>query len=85
MGKKLLIVARHKPVEALRLAAGLTLADAEIRVLTLGAVPDGDDAKVQLEALEFAEVAPQPLPAGDAASWGEIARAIVASDAVYVL
>ncbi|MBK9134060.1 MAG: hypothetical protein IPM15_06845 [Betaproteobacteria bacterium] len=84
MAKKMLVVARHKPVEALRVAAGLTLADTGLDVLSLGPLPDTDEAKVQLEALEFAELAPRVLPTG-AACWDEVARAIVAADVVYML
>ena len=85
MARRLLVVARHKTVEALRIAAGLTLADAALQVLALGALPDGADAQVQLEALEFAEVAPRVVPAEDAGGWTDVARAIVDSDGVYLL
>ncbi|MBL8289548.1 MAG: hypothetical protein JNL85_16325 [Rubrivivax sp.] len=84
MVKRVLVVARHNPVEALRVAAGLTLADASLSVVTLGPVPDTEEAQVQLEALAFAEVTPRALPTGPA-SWSEVARAIVDSDAVYML
>lgn len=85
MASKILIVARRKPVEALRVAAGLTLADAELRIVSLGPLPDTEEARVQLEALAFAEVTPQALPGPAASRWSDLARAIVASDAVYML
>lgn len=85
MVKKILVVARHKPVEALRVAAGLTLADADLRVLSIGALPEGEEAEVQLEALAFADITPEALAADAPATWAEIAGAIVASDAVYVI
>ncbi|MFO1292667.1 MAG: hypothetical protein U1F07_06255 [Rubrivivax sp.] len=85
MSRKILVVAHHKPVEALRVAAGLTLADIELQVLSIGALPAGPEADVQLEALAFADVTPQALPADADAAWNELARAIVAHDAVYML
>ncbi len=85
MARRLVVVARDKPLEALRVAAGLTLADAELRVLVLGPLPTGEQAETQLEALAFADVAPQMLPRGDAGGWAEVARAVVDSDAVYLL
>lgn len=85
MSRKLLVVARCKPLEALRVAAGLTLADAQLQVVSLAPLPEGEDARVQLEALEFAEVTVQPLPGDEPGRWRELARAIVASDIVYML
>jgi len=85
MARKLLVVARDKPVEALRVAAGLTLADAELRVLVLGGLPEGEQAETQLEALAFADVVPQSLPRDGPAGWAAVASAIVDSDAVYLL
>lgn len=85
MPKKILILAASKPVEALRVAAGLTLSDAELQVMSLSALPDCEQAQSQLEALEFAEVAPQALPASDPGRWTTLARAVMASDAVYVI
>ncbi len=85
MPKRILIVAAAKPVEALRVAAGLTLADAELQVMSLGTLPEGDAAAAQMEALEFADIVPQALQPADAASWSALARAVMASDMVYVL
>lgn len=85
MARKVVIVARDKQIEALRVAAGLTLADAELCVLVLGDLPAGEQAATQLEALAFADVVPRTLPRDSAAGWAEVARAIVDSDAVYLL
>lgn len=85
MARRLLVVARDKPIEALRVAAGLTLGDAELRVLVLGDLPEGEQVQTQLEALAFADVVPQVLPRGDLGGWAEVARAVVDSDAVYLL
>lgn len=85
MARRLLVVVRDKPIEALRVAAGLTLSDAELRVLVLGDMPVGEQAETQLEALAFADVVPQLVPRGDRGGWPEVARAAVESDAVYLL
>jgi len=83
MAKRILVAAMHKPEEALRIATGLTLADAALRVATWGPVPGGDEAQVQLDALQFAEVPIDALTADDGARWLELARRIVDSDIVY--
>ncbi len=83
MTKRILVAAMHKPVEALRIATGLTLADATLRVAMCGPMPDGEEARVQLDALQFAEVPVDELPAADGARWLELARRIVDSDIVY--
>lgn len=85
MVQKILIVAADKPIEALRVAAGLTLSDAELKVLSLGPLPTGEQAQSQLEALEFADIAPEALHPAEAGCWATLARAIIAADAVYVL
>ncbi|GMV47851.1 MAG: hypothetical protein AMXMBFR66_32490 [Pseudomonadota bacterium] len=85
MSRKILVLAHDKPVEALRVAAGLTLADIELQVLSLGALPVGPEVDVQLEALAFADVTPRALPADAPSTWDEIARAILAHDTVYML
>lgn len=85
MARRMLVVARHKPIEALRIAAGLTLADVEVQVLALGPLPEGEEAQVQLEALEFSDVHPRQLTAADRDGWAEVAQSIVDSDGVYLL
>ena len=83
MTKRILVAAMHKPVEALRIATGLTLADATLRVAMWGPTPRSEEAQMQLEALQFAEVPVDELPAADGARWLELARRIVDSDIVY--
>lgn len=85
MGKKILIVAAAKPLEALRVAAGLTLADAELQVMSLGPLPQGEAADTQLEALDFADIKPITLEPQQPSCWPALASAIAASDAVYVI
>ena len=85
MAKKILILASAKPVEALRMAAGLTLADAELQVLSLGPLPEGEDAQSQLEALAFADITPLALRPDQPDCWTTLAQAMARSDAVYVV
>ncbi|MFO1218342.1 MAG: hypothetical protein U1E89_08240 [Burkholderiaceae bacterium] len=85
MAKRILVAAIDKPVEALRVAAGLTLIDASLSVALWGPMPTGEAAQAQLEALQFAEVPVDELPAATGERWLELARRIVASDAVYCL
>ena len=77
------LAAMTQPVEERRIATGLRLADAALRVATWGPVPGGDEAQVQLDALQFAEVPIDALTADDGARWLELARRIVDSDIVY--
>jgi len=82
--KHILMLALDKKVEALRMASGLTLLDDRIDIVTLGSLPDGDDAAEQLEALKFAEVPMiglKPEPAQ--ADMATLAARIIASDVVY--
>ncbi|MFP5397643.1 MAG: hypothetical protein ACLGIT_04895 [Gammaproteobacteria bacterium] len=83
--RRMLVVAMGKRVEGLRVAVGLTMADAALQVAVWGALPDDEAATPQLEALEFGDVPVQALPAGDDASWDALARHIVDSDIVYCL
>lgn len=85
MGKKILIVAAAKPLEALRMAAGLTLIDAELQVMSLGPLPQGEAAESQLEALDFADIKPVALQPQLPSCWPDLARAMMASDAVYLV
>lgn len=83
--RRMLVVAMGNRVEGLRVAVGLTMADAALRVAVWGDPPTDDAATPQLEALEFGEVAVQALPAGDDASWDALAHQIIDSDIVYCL
>lgn len=83
--KRMLVAAMANRVEGLRVAVGLTMADAALQVAVWGELPTDDAAVPQLEALEFGEVPVQALPAGDDASWDALARRIIDSDIVYCL
>jgi hypothetical protein len=83
--RRFLVMALGNRVEALRVAVGLTLSDAALQVAVWGEAPDDEGASEHLEALEFGEVPVAVLPAGDEASWDELARHILDSDVVYCL
>ncbi|MCW9089072.1 MAG: hypothetical protein OQK54_06045 [Gammaproteobacteria bacterium] len=81
--KSVLMVARNKKVEALRMATGLTLLDDVIRVAVMGDLDRADpDVELQLESLDFADV---PVVDVDPAKAAEFAEMIVNSDVVYVV
>lgn len=82
--KSILVIARCNKVEALRVAAGLTLLDDAVRIAVLGGLDETPAVREQLEVLEFAEV---PLRHCDERGLAdpELAREMVAADRVYVL
>lgn len=83
--KNVLVVAQHNKIEALRMASGLTLLDDAIRVVVLGALENSDEATLQLESLEFAEV---PISYIDQAVESDVKRLagdIVQADAVFIV
>lgn len=82
--KNILMIARHKKIEALRMAAGLTLLDDAVNVLVCGELEDSTDASEQLEALEFSDVPVTRLENADSKA-DAIAMAISKADVVYVL
>jgi hypothetical protein len=80
--KRILMVAVQKPVEALRMASGLTLLDDAVTIATWGSLPESAGVAEQMEALAFAEVPVVELdPAGDAMA--ALARQILDNDVVY--
>ena len=80
--KSILMIAMQKPVEALRMASGLTLLDDAVSLAVWGVLPETKDAADQLEALEFAEVPLALLdPANDAVAM--LAERIINSDVVF--
>lgn len=80
--KSILMIAMQKPVEALRMASGLTLLDDAVSLGVWGVLPETQDATDQLEALEFAEVPLALLdPATDAMAM--LAERIINSDVVF--
>jgi hypothetical protein len=80
--KHILMVAVQKPVEALRMASGLTLLDDAVAIAAWGRLPEGADVAEQMEALEFADVPVVELdPAADALA--ALARQVIDNDVVY--
>jgi len=81
--KNVLMIARNKKVEALRMATGLTLLDDEIRVAIVGDIDrENPDVELQLESLDFADV---PVVDIDMNNAGELAEMVVNSDVVFVV
>jgi len=81
--KNVLMIARNKKTEALRMATGLTLLDDAVRVAVVGELDRADaEVELQLESLEFAEV---PVVDIDARQARTLAEMIVNSDVVYVV
>ena len=80
--KRILMVAVEKPVEALRMASGLTLLDDVVAIATWGRLPAGPEVAEQMEALEFADVPVAELEPG-ADALAALARQIISSDVVY--
>jgi hypothetical protein len=80
--KRILMVAVQKPVEALRMASGLTLLDDAVAIAAWGRLPEGPEVAEQMEALEFADVPVAELEPG-ADALAALARQIIASDVVY--
>lgn len=80
--KHILMVAVQKPVEALRMASGLTLLDDAVGIAVWGKLPEGPQAAEQLEALEFADVPVVGLDPGEDAL-AKLARQIMDNDVVY--
>lgn len=82
--KNILVVARYRKTEALRMASGLTLLDDPVSVLVCGELEPSEELDVQLEALEFADV-PLTRIADEAAVAGALAGAVSQADVVYIL
>jgi len=81
--KNVLMIARHKKIEALRMAAGLTLLDDIIKVAIMGGMDrDADDASLQLESLDFADV---PVIDVDDSNAAEFAEMVINSNVVFVV
>jgi hypothetical protein len=81
--KNVLMIARNKKVEALRMATGLTLLDDVIRVAVIGGIDrENPDVELQLESLDFADV---PVVDVDDSNANELAEMIVNSEVVFVV
>jgi hypothetical protein len=79
--KKILMVARHNKVEALRMASGLTLLDDIVSVVVCGELEASPAMQEQLEVLEFSEV---PLHY-TGVSLAELVPHVAAADVVYIV
>ena len=82
--KNILVVAKYNKVEALRVAAGLTLLSDPVRVAVLGTLEDTPAINEQREMLEFAEV-PCDLLADARSLREQLPPAVLAADVVYVI
>lgn len=84
MKKNILVIAKHNKVEALRVAAGLTLMNDRVEVAVLGGLDDSPPVREQLEALDFGEV---PRKVFDDPVWvtEALARDLLSADVVYVI
>ncbi|PKM43912.1 MAG: hypothetical protein CVV05_13790 [Gammaproteobacteria bacterium HGW-Gammaproteobacteria-1] len=81
--KNILVVARYRKTEALRMASGLTLLDDPVRVLVCGELEPSDELDIQLESLDFADV---PLErVADGAVPAALANAVTQADVVYII
>jgi hypothetical protein len=84
MKKRILVVARHNKVEALRVAAGLTLLSDDVKVDVLGSLEDSPKVQEQRDMLDFAEV-PCELVGDDPSGKRRLAEDVFAADTVYVI
>jgi len=84
MKKKILVIAKHNKVEALRVAAGLTLVDDIVKVAVLGGLDESAPVREQLDALDFAEV-PREVLEDSAQAATILARYVLDADVVYVI
>lgn len=84
MKKNILVIAKHNKVEALRVAAGLTLMDDLVKVAVLGGLDDSPPVREQLEALDFGEV-PREMFDDSTQVTETLARDMLSADVVYVI
>lgn len=84
MKKCILVIARRNKVEALRVAAGLTLLDDVVKLAVLGGLDDSPAVREQVEVLEFAEVPMQHYGEHEIAN-PALALEVIGADAVYIL
>jgi len=84
MKKNILVIAKHNKVEALRVAAGLTLRDDIVKVAVLGGLEDSPQVQEQIEALDFGEV-PRKVFDDPIQVTEDLARDLLSADVVYVI
>jgi hypothetical protein len=80
--KKILMLAMHDRIEALRMATGLTLLDDPVRVAVYGELEPSEAAQEQLDALDFAEV---PLETLSSQSGDQLADWLMESNVVFLI
>lgn len=81
--KEILVVARDRKAEALRMATGLTLLDDVVNVAVWGELDrENEEVAMQLEALDFSDVPVSELATNMAA---KLAGMINQADVVYVV
>lgn len=84
MAKNILVIAKNNKVEALRVAAGLVLLDAIVKIVVLGELEDTPAVAEQREILEFADV-PCELLQDPALQAGRLAQEMAGANLVYVI
>ena len=81
--KQILMIAKRKPTEALRMATGLTLLDDQVRVVVMGELEDNEANAEQMEALDFSEVPVTEVV--DEASFEVLAEQLFQADVVFCI
>lgn len=84
MKKNILVIAKRNKVEALRVAAGLTLMDDIVKVAVLGGLDDSPPVQEQIEALDFGDV-PRKVFDDPNQVTEDLARDLLSADVVYVI
>lgn len=84
MKKNILVIAKHNKVEALRVAAGLTLMNDIVKVAVMGGLDDSPPVQEQIEALDFGEV-PRKIFDDPVQVTEDLARDLLSADVVYVI
>lgn len=82
--KRILVIARNNPAEALRVAAGLTLLHETVRVAVVGELPDDLAVVEQRELLDFVDV-PVEVITDPGAVPSRLADALLQAEVVYSL
>lgn len=82
--KRILVIARNNPAEALRVAAGLTLLHETVRVAVVGELPDDQAVVEQRELLDFVDV-PVEVITDPGAVPSRLADALLQAEVVYSL
>lgn len=84
MNKNILVIAKNNKVEALRVAAGLTLLSDPVKLDVLHKLDDNPQIQEQLEVLDFAEV-PYQILDDQEEMIDKLAQDLIKANAVYVI